>query len=60
MAEQKLHGVRVTPISGTGNVVWYTPEENIELPDPSESNVDSPTAEQSRFEEARKQTRNPK
>lgn len=57
MTEQKLNGVGVTPLSGTGNVVWYTPEENIELPNLSEGDVDSPTAEQARFEEAQEQAR---
>ena len=50
-AERRLQGEGATPLAGVGHVVWYRPDEGIELPDPPET-VDA-DAERTRFEEAR-------
>lgn len=57
MSEQRLEGAGATPLSGTGTAVWYTPEENIELPDPADIEVKQPEVEKDRFTEVRDQAR---
>jgi phosphotransferase system enzyme I (PtsI) len=54
-SEHRLHGEGATPLAGVGHVVWYRPDERIELPDPPDE-VDA-DAERARFEEARETAR---
>jgi phosphotransferase system enzyme I (PtsI) len=55
MAEQRLSGVGVTPLSGVGTVVWYAPDAELDEP-PAPESVD-PDAERERFEAARDEAR---
>lgn len=57
MSEQRINGTGVTPLSGAGTAVWYTPEETIELPDATDIAVAEPSAEKERFEQARDEAR---
>ena len=50
-SEYRLEGEGATPLAGQGTVVWYRPEENVDLPEPPAS-VD-PQAERERYEQAR-------
>ncbi len=51
-----LTGTGVTPRSGAGTVVWYRPDEGIELEEPSEADTDA-DEEQARFGRARETAR---
>ncbi|SFG16598.1 phosphotransferase system, enzyme I, PtsI [Halopelagius inordinatus] len=51
MTERRLDGVGVTPLSGVGTVVWYSPDAELDDP-PDPDSVDT-EAETERFEAAR-------
>ncbi|WP_416839690.1 phosphoenolpyruvate--protein phosphotransferase [Haloferax sp. DFSO52] len=51
MAERTLSGIGVTPLSGTGTVVWYRPDAALPEP-PAPEEVDA-EAELTRFDDAR-------
>jgi phosphotransferase system enzyme I (PtsI) len=50
-AERRLEGEGATPLAGVGRVVWYRPEQSVELDEPPEE-IDR-EAELARFREAR-------
>jgi phosphotransferase system enzyme I (PtsI) len=51
MTHRRLEGIGVTPLSGVGTVVWYTPDADLDDP-PTPEEVDA-EAELTRFEDAR-------
>ncbi|RDI70479.1 phosphoenolpyruvate--protein phosphotransferase [Halopelagius longus] len=51
MTERRIDGIGVTPLSGVGTVVWYSPDA--ELDDPPEPDSVDTEAETARFEDAR-------
>ncbi|KTG10425.1 phosphoenolpyruvate--protein phosphotransferase [Haloprofundus marisrubri] len=53
MSERTLSGIGVTPLSGVGTVVWYRPDEALELDDPPRQSEVDAEAERERFEDAR-------
>ncbi len=50
VSERRLQGEGATPLAGVGTVVWYRPDDSVDLGDPPEE-VDA-EAELARFEEA--------
>jgi phosphotransferase system enzyme I (PtsI) len=52
-AERRLQGEGATPLAGVGHVVWYRPEQSVELDDPPEDAEVDTEAELARFENAR-------
>jgi phosphotransferase system enzyme I (PtsI) len=57
MSERTLTGVGATPLSAVGSVVWYRPDENIELPERPPSDTVEPETERERFAEAQERAR---
>ena len=53
MTERTLGGIGATPLSAVGSVVWYRPDEAIDLPEPPAADSVDPDAERERFEAAR-------
>ncbi|MFC6825532.1 phosphoenolpyruvate--protein phosphotransferase [Halopelagius fulvigenes] len=51
MTERRFDGIGVTPLSGVGTVVWYSPDA--ELDDPPEPEEVDTEAETARFDDAR-------
>jgi phosphotransferase system enzyme I (PtsI) len=51
MTHRRFEGIGVTPLSGVGTVVWYTPDAELDDP-PAPESVDA-EAELTRFEDAR-------
>jgi phosphohistidine swiveling domain-containing protein len=57
MSERTLTGIGATPLAGTGGVVWYRPDADLELSEPPAPDDTDPQAERERFENARDQAR---
>ena len=57
MTNHTLTGVGATPLSAVGSVVWYRPDENIELPEQPPADTVEPEAERERFAEAQERAR---
>jgi phosphotransferase system enzyme I (PtsI) len=57
MTKHTLTGVGATPLSAVGSVVWYRPDENVELPEHPPADTVEPETEHERFAEAQEQAR---
>jgi phosphotransferase system enzyme I (PtsI) len=57
MTERTLSGVGATPLSAVGSVVWYRPEEDIELPERPPASAVEPETERERFAGAQDRAR---
>ena len=57
MTERTLRGIGATPLSAVGSVVWYQPDEAVDLPDPPASETVDSDTERERFESARERAR---
>lgn len=57
MSERTLSGVGATPLSAIGSVVWYRPNEDLELPEQPPADTIDPQVERERFTEAQNRAR---
>lgn len=57
MTKHTLTGVGATPLSAVGSVVWYRPDENVELPERPPADTVEPETERDRFVEAQERAR---
>ncbi|WP_049997188.1 phosphoenolpyruvate--protein phosphotransferase [Halococcus sediminicola] len=57
MSDHTLTGIGATPLSAVGSVVWYRPDENVELPAQPPADTVDPETERERFTEAQERAR---